>query len=87
MLEFFSLVLTDVRPRSEELTLRAFLPPHDHEKKVIHTIAHLMNVINFSRRFDPFLGNLNMAEYKGQNPLQLLVSGKCLRARFFYPIY
>jgi len=43
---------------------------------VIHTVAHLMNVINFSRRFDPFLSNLNMAEYKGQNPLQLIVSGR-----------
>jgi hypothetical protein len=48
----------------------------NERKPVIHTVAHLMNVINFSNNFDPLLSNLNMAEYKGQNPLQLLVSGK-----------
>lgn len=49
-----------------------------HALTVIHTIAHLMNVINFSKKFDPFLSNLNMAEYKGQNPFYLLLSGKFL---------
>lgn len=43
---------------------------------VIHTVAHLMNVINFSKNYDPILSDLNMAEYKGQNPLELLVSSK-----------
>lgn len=45
-------------------------------RTVIHTVAHLMNVINFSKNYDPILSDLNMAEYKGQNPLQLLVSSK-----------
>lgn len=43
---------------------------------VIHTVAHLINVINFSKNFNPLLSNLNMAEYQGQNPFQLLISGK-----------
>lgn len=53
-----------------------------HAHLVIHTVAHLMNVINFSNKFDPLLGELNMAEYKGQNPVQLLVSGKLLLLLF-----
>lgn len=46
-----------------------------------------MNVINFSRNYDTFLSNLNMAEYKGQNPMQLLVSGKFIILVYFEMIF
>lgn len=45
-------------------------------RAVIHTIAHILNVINFSRNYDPFLSTLNMANYAGQAPIELLLSGE-----------
>lgn len=48
---------------------------------VVHIVAHVINVINFSQRYDVYLTDLNMAKYRGQNPLELLMSGK-LRLQF-----
>lgn len=41
---------------------------------MIHTIAHLANVINFSRNFSSQLADLNVASFKHQNPLELVAS-------------
>ncbi|KAA0702414.1 NADPH oxidase 4 [Triplophysa tibetana] len=41
---------------------------------VIHVSAHLMNMVNFSMRYSEDFPELNMAQYKGQDPRILFLS-------------
>jgi len=38
----------------------------------VHTAAHVANAVNFSRYYNPFWPAINMAQYPGQNPLQMV---------------
>lgn len=40
---------------------------------MVHTGAHAANVINFSFNYNTEWAEVNMADYRGQNPLEIVM--------------